>query len=184
MDHGTLSKSGSPSCSGIDLATPHRAHIDISAISPYGEVKVRGRGAPSNFRDLYDGWIEALSVQTLNKKFYAQLANWFFWSVKQVTFPAAALETDLGKRDEQNQIAVIRLLTRLIFVWFIKEKHLVPEALFAPEQLTLLLADDPVAMPTALGTTRPILQNLFFRDAQHRDVRGSQMADQGGGRRA
>ena len=107
------------------------------------EVKVRGRGAPTNFRDLYDGWIEALSAQKLNKKFYEELANWFFWSVKQVTFPAAAIETDKKKRDEQNQIAVIRLLTRVIFVWFIKEKGLVPEALFEPDQLARLLNENP-----------------------------------------
>ncbi|QPB19268.1 hypothetical protein ISN39_17060 [Rhizobium sp. 007] len=48
-------------------------------------------------------------------------------------------------RGDTNQIAVIRLLTRLIFVWFIKEKGLVPEALFdpteqgAPELITKLI---------------------------------------------
>ena len=146
----------------IGLAKPHRAHVDILCDIAFGAVKVRGRGAPSNFRDLYDGWIEALSVQALNKKFYAQLANWFFWSVKQVTFPAASLETDGKKREEQNQIAVIRLLTRLIFVWFIKEKGLVPEALFAPDKLRLLLVEDPTAHPDGGIYYKAILQNLFF----------------------
>ena len=146
----------------IDLAKPHPAHVYILCDIALSEVKVRGRGAPANFRDLYDGWIEALSVQTLNKKFYAQLANWFFWSVKQVTFPAASLETDDEKREEQNQIAVIRLLTRLIFVWFIKEKGLVPEALFAPDQLRLLLVEDPTAHPDSGTYYKAVLQNLFF----------------------
>ena len=146
----------------IDLAKPHRAHIDILCDIALSEVKIRGRGAPTNFRDLYDGWIEALSTQTLNKRFYRELANWFFWSVKQVTFPAAAIETETKKRDEQNQIAVIRLLTRLIFVWFIKEKGLVPEALFEPDQLRALLNEDPTSHRDSSTYYKAVLQNLFF----------------------
>ncbi|OWK23922.1 hypothetical protein AJ87_29035 [Rhizobium yanglingense] len=77
-----------------------------------------------------------MSAQTLNTRFYRELANWFFWSTKIVEFPAAVRAreneaTDKAKKEAfeaQNQIAVIRLLTRLIFVWFIKEKGLVPEA--------------------------------------------------------
>ncbi len=146
----------------IDLAKPHRAHIDILCDIALSEVKVRGRGVPTNFRDLYDGWLDALSAQTLNTRFYRELANWFFWSVKQVMFPAAALESDKDKRDEQNQIAVIRLLTRLIFVWFIKEKGLVPEGLFEPDQLKRLLSEDPASHRDSSTYYKAVLQNLFF----------------------
>ena len=74
----------------IDCSVPHRAQVDTLCDIALSRVRTRGRGVPTNFRDLYDGWIEALSVQTLNQKFYKDLANWFFWSVKEVTFPAAA----------------------------------------------------------------------------------------------
>jgi hypothetical protein len=147
---------------GINLATPHRAHVDILCDIALSAVKVRGRGTPTNFRDLYDGWIEALSAQALNTRFYRELANWFFWSVNEVTFPAAASETDQTKRDEQNQIAVIRLLTRLIFVWFIKEKGLVPEALFEPDQLAGLLNENPANQRDSSTYYMAVLQNLFF----------------------
>ena len=146
----------------IRLAAPHRAHIEILSDIALPEVKVRGRGAPTNFRDLYDGWIEALSAQTLNARFYRELANWFFWSAKQVTFPAARLETVPNKRDEQNQIAVIRLLTRVIFVWFIKEKGLVPEEFFEPDRLRGLLKQDPVSNSDDSTYYKAVLQNLFF----------------------
>lgn len=146
----------------IKLAAPHRAHIDILCDIALSEVKVRGRGAPTNFRDLYDGWIEALSAQALNTRFYRELSNWFFWSVKEVTFPAASIEPDPKKRDEQNQIAVIRLLTRLIFVWFIKEKDLVPEALFEPDQLARLLNENPADQRESSTYYKAVLQNLFF----------------------
>ncbi len=146
----------------INVAAPHRAHVDILCDIALTAVKVRGRGIPTNFRDLYDGWIEALSAQALNKRFYRELANWFFWSVNEVTFPAAAIEADQKKRDEQNQIAVIRLLTRLIFVWFIKEKGLVPDALFEPDQLAKLLNENPASQRESSTYYKAVLQNLFF----------------------
>lgn len=146
----------------INLTSPHRAHVGILCDIALSHVKVRGRGTPTNFRDLYDGWIEALSAQTLNTKFYKELANWFFWSVKQVTFPAAATETDQKKRDEQNQIAVIRLLTRLIFVWFIKEKGIVADAFFEPNDLKTLMNEDVATHRDSSTYYKAILQNLFF----------------------
>ncbi|MDW9366963.1 hypothetical protein GOB34_04285 [Sinorhizobium meliloti] len=154
----------------INLAAPHRAHVDILCDIALSAVKVRGRGAPTNFRDLYDGWIEVLSAQTLNTRFYRELANWFFWSTKVVEFPAAVRarkneQTEKSKKeafDAQNQIAVIRLLTRLIFVWFIKEKGLVPEALFDPVELRKLLRDDPAAARDSSNYYKAVLQNLFF----------------------
>ncbi|KAA3517772.1 Eco57I restriction-modification methylase domain-containing protein [Agrobacterium vitis] len=154
----------------IDLASPHRAHIDILCDIALSAVKVRGRGIPTNFRDLYDGWIEALSAQTLNKRFYRELANWFYWSTKVVEFPTAVRareneNTEKAKKeafDAQNQIAVIRLLTRLIFVWFIKEKGLVPEALFDPAEVRQLLKDDPTTARDSSTYYKAVLQNLFF----------------------
>lgn len=154
----------------IDLASPHRAHIDILCDIALSAVKVRGRGLPTNFRDLYDGWIEALSTQTLNKRFYSELANWFYWATKVVEFPTAVRareneKTQKAKKevfDAQNQIAVIRLLTRLIFVWFIKEKGLVPEALFDPAELRKLLKDDPASARDSDTYYKAVLQNLFF----------------------
>jgi adenine-specific DNA-methyltransferase len=146
----------------ISTTKPHRAHIDILADIALTRIKVRGRGLPTNFRELYDGWIEKLSAQTLNKRFYQELSNWFLWSVSAVTFPPAAREKDKKDIDRQNQIAVIRLLTRLIFVWFIKEKGLVPDALFEPEHLKNLLKEDPTSNAESSWFYKAILQNLFF----------------------
>lgn len=154
----------------INLASPHRAHVDILCDIALPAMKVRGRGTPTNFRDLYDGWIEALSAQTLNTRFYRELANWFFWSTKIVEFPAAVRarekeSTDKAKKEAfeaQNQIAVIRLLTRLIFVWFIKEKGLVPDALFDPLELKALLNEEPATHRDSSTYYKAVLQNLFF----------------------
>lgn len=143
----------------VRFASPHRAHVDILAglaLASLGEQKESKR--PSNFRQLYEAWIDALSIQALNKRFYTELACWYYWAVKEVDFPQGG-GLDKGKR---NSVAVIRLLTRLIFIWFIKEKGLVPEALFEDSQLKKLLEGDPATEPDKSTYYLAILQNLFF----------------------
>ncbi len=140
----------------VRLANPHRAHLDILASLALENLGAKRR--PSNFRELYDAWIEALSTQALNKRFYTELAWWYFWAVKQVDFPKGS-GLDASKR---NSVAVIRLLTRLIFVWFIKEKGLVPEALFERDTVKKMLKADPAANGEDSTYYLAILQNLFF----------------------
>ncbi len=140
----------------VRIANPHRAHLDILAGLAMENLGEKRR--PTNFRELYDAWITALSIQALNKRFYTELAYWYFWAVKQVTFPLGGGE-DESKR---NSVAVIRLLTRLIFAWFIKEKGLIPESLFDPAQLKTLLKSDPSVNGEDSTYYLAILQNLFF----------------------
>lgn len=138
----------------VRTENPHRAHLDILAGLALENLKSR----PTNFRELYDAWIVALSTQALNKRFYIELSQWYFWAVKQVAFPQGGGE-DVSKR---NSVAVIRLLTRLIFAWFIKEKGLIPEDLFDPVQLKTLLKSDPTTNGKDCTYYLAILQNLFF----------------------
>jgi len=137
----------------VRLANPHRAHLDILtslAVENLGEKR-----RPSNFRELYDAWIETLSTQKLNETFYKQLAWWYLWAVKEVQFPQ-------GGGPDRNAIGVIRLLTRLIFVWFIKERGLVPDALFHRDHLKTLLKHAPDTHPDESQYYHAVLQNLFF----------------------
>lgn len=140
----------------VRLASPHRAHIDILASLVLENLGDKRR--PGNFRELYDAWISTLSTQKLNKDFYQHLAWWYMWAVKEVEFPKGGGE----KREDRNTIGVIRLLTRLIFVWFIKERGLVPDALFERDALGGLLKLMPDAAPEASNYYHAILQNLFF----------------------
>lgn len=137
----------------VRLANPHRAHIDILANLALANLGDKRR--PSNFRELYDAWITTLSTQKLNEVFYKQLAWWYMWAVKEVEFPQ-------GGGVDRNAIGVIRLLTRLIFVWFIKERGLVPDALFDRKALKGLLKQAPHELPDACNYYQAILQNLFF----------------------
>lgn len=137
----------------VRLTNPHRAHLDILASLQLSNLGDKRR--PSSFRELYDAWIETLSTQKLNENFYKQLAWWYLWAVKEVRFPQ-------GGGADKDAIGVIRLLTRLIFVWFIKERGLVPEALFDRESLKTVLKVGPGDTPEESHYYHAILQNLFF----------------------
>jgi hypothetical protein len=140
---------------------PHRAHLDILAeLSLLRLVAQEGVGS---FDDLQQAWEKTLDTTELNKKFYREVANWYFWATHNVTFPDGAEKNEAVR----NATSVIRLITRLIFVWFLKEKGLVPPALFDKGDLQDALTwDDPQ------GSTyyKAILQNLFFATLNtHRD---------------
>lgn len=142
----------------IDLSSPHRAHVEI--LADLSLSAIARKKAPSDFRDLYDRWIETLSAAELNKRFYAELADWFAWASTKpdlVRFPKGQPANEGGK-----EVGLIRLLTRLMFVWFIKEKGLVPGELFNQEKLGELLNEPPRSHPYGHDFYLAILQNLFF----------------------
>ena len=137
----------------IDAHDPHPAHIKILFDLSRNELfRVHGF---SNFVELHRAWAKTLDIQELNKRFYRELSNWYFWAVDNVTFPEDAGE-DVEVR---NATSVIRLITRLIFVWFIKEKKLVPDIFFNPREIEKILVSTD---PQESTYYKAILQNLFF----------------------
>ena len=137
----------------INISKPHRAHIEILHDLSFDELQ--GKHRFSNFVELHNAWRKTLDTSELNKKFFRELANWYFWSLKNVEFPEDA-EKD---RDVRNAISVIRMITRLIFIWFVKEKGLIPEDLFNQSKLKGLLNFKDKKQSTYY---KAILQNLFF----------------------
>jgi len=123
---------------------------------------------------------EAFSVEAINKDFYKELSNWYFWAMKHVHFPTD--DVGLNKKDlladkqkvrEHDAKNLIRLLTRLLFVWFIKQRDLVPHELFDPEAIArdYLEGFEPESRDTRYY--KAILQNFFFAALnQTKDERG------------
>jgi adenine-specific DNA-methyltransferase len=93
----------------------------------------------------------AFSVQPLTKEFYKEIQTWFYHALenyeKEIFFP--------GGQKEEN---LIRLITRLMFVWFIKQMGLVPEKLFDPKELKNIVKD----FENGHNYYNAVLQNLFF----------------------
>lgn len=138
----------------IAIDKPHPGHLDILASFALQELSVGSR-IIQNFDQLHAAWEAVFNVELLNKRFYEELSNWYFWARKQVNFPAD-LEPDERTR---NATSVIRLLTRLIFCWFLKEKNLIPKKLFLPDDIKQVLVS---LDENDSSYFHAILQNLFF----------------------
>lgn len=123
-----------------------------------------------NAEPTFDNIRKAFSVEALTKQFYTDLSEWYAWTIVsgKVKFP-----NDINTIEDDNKYnheSVIRLITRLIFVWFLKQKNLIPKeffdekfirenfiANFAPQSSNALQYD-----PEQSKYYRLILQNLFF----------------------
>ncbi|HAT62817.1 MAG TPA: restriction endonuclease subunit M [Prevotella sp.] len=108
------------------------------------------------------------SVDVLTKAFYQELSDWYAWAIKIVKFPND-LKT-LEDNQKYNSEAMIRLITRLIFVWFLKQRHLVPDEFFDEQYIANNLIKDftPHDVVDLFGKSydskyyKGVLQNLFF----------------------
>ncbi|MDZ4819818.1 MAG: Eco57I restriction-modification methylase domain-containing protein [Planctomycetota bacterium] len=139
----------------IRWADAARAHIEIlgefSLSRLYDEFHFR------NFVELHQAWAKQLDSSDLNKRFFQDISYWYLWAKQH---PGVKLPKDVdGDSDEQRSIFFIRLLTRLIFCWFLQEKGLIPRRLLRGDQAKNLLKDSG---PKAGTFYQAILQNLFF----------------------
>ncbi len=107
---------------------------------------------------------ECFSVETLTKEFYSELYNWYLWASSpdvNIHYPNNACDPD----DDRDYLSehLIRLITRLMFVWFIKQKNFIPKELFDVNDLqnNILLDFDPDSYKQG-NYYNAILQNLFF----------------------
>ena len=97
--------------------------------------------------------IDAFAVAQLNKEFYQKLFEWYEDAKTKVIFP-----NDLQVEEaDHNSTSLIRLLTRLLFVWFIKEKQLINADLFDEEKVRELIHWEKDS-----SYYKAVLQNLFF----------------------
>lgn len=140
---------------GIDCCRPHRGHIDI--------LETMNVKRSRTFDALYENWKKVFSTSILTENFYVELFDWYTWATDagtKIHFPSA--QGPDGEELESRETKVIRLLTRLMFVWFVKQKGLIPAELFDANYLRTILNDfDPVS-DTSGVYYNAILQNLFF----------------------
>ena len=126
---------------------------------------------------------EAFSVEALTKEFYNRVYEWFLRATdKEKELAYFPNMTDTEKDDfEHLEIHIIRFLTRIMFVWFIKQKNLVDEKLFKTEDLKNILKDfDPYDTKSS-QYYNAILQNLFFATLNC-EIKGREFAEKVGSR--
>lgn len=149
-----------------NYSNPHRYSYflgkGIAYYTPNKYLNEKGRVA--NADDLRSRF----SVEVLTKEFYNELSDWYAWAIKIIRFP-----NDLNDKtddDKYNNESAIRLITRLIFVWFLKQRHLIPDEFFDERYIADNLIDgfNPHAMVDLFSKSneskyyKAILQNLFF----------------------
>jgi hypothetical protein len=149
----------------IACAQPHPGHLSILEDFSLASLSKARQRDIRNFADLDDAWRESLSAQLLNRQFYDEIANWYFWARELWKTGEVKLPADI-KTEADASLFLIRLLTRLIFCWFLREKinpqtgqGLIPDELFEPRRLPELIRD---VSPDGSAYYTAILQNLFF----------------------
>ena len=135
----------------------------ISYYTPNKYLNEKGRVV--NDEDLH----KRFSVEVLTNDFYGELSDWYAWAITQIKFPNDI--EDKTDDEKYNNESAIRLITRLMFVWFLKQRHLIPEEFFDEKYIAenLLKDFDPnktegLFKQKTLESKyyKAILQNLFF----------------------
>jgi methylase of polypeptide subunit release factors len=96
---------------------------------------------------------EAFSVEPITKEFYKEIQTWFFTALDKIHFP--------DNKEVTKPLHLIRLLSRLIFIWFIKQKGLIPDKIFDQGYLKGIVKDFNISQ-NSCNYYNAILQNLFF----------------------
>ncbi|MBD3591854.1 N-6 DNA methylase [Bacteroides sp. GM023] len=126
-----------------------------TAIDQFGVLK--------NSKQTLSDITAAFSVEALTKQFYKDLFEWYQWAIEpssHVSFPNNTTIEDDDREDLETKI--IRMITRIMFVWFIKQKDLIPNKLFDIEYLQTILKEFDPYNQTVGNYYNAILQNLFF----------------------
>ncbi|HWN08415.1 MAG TPA: N-6 DNA methylase [Pyrinomonadaceae bacterium] len=127
---------------------PHRAHVEILLDLSFPEIQ--NKYLLTNFVELHNAWQNTLSISHLNKAFYKRIVAWFNQAIEKIKLPG------LSGQSEKHKDFAIRLIARLVFVWFLKELKVVDEGLLHPES-RLLDHSKP-----DFDYYKFVLQNLFF----------------------
>ncbi|MDR1107045.1 MAG: Eco57I restriction-modification methylase domain-containing protein [Treponema sp.] len=110
------------------------------------------------------------SIEALTEDFFKRLFKWYdTWALDVIRFPAgkgknARLPTTIDDAvKKENRQHLIRLITRLIFVWFLKHKEeLIPGWIFDIRELKELIHHFDEHDDKSGAYYNAVLQNLFF----------------------
>lgn len=140
----------------IDINTPHTAHDRILNGLSTASIKAQNRKAIESFNELYISWQNLLNISALNKVFYDEIILWFNNAIKEIKLPSQKAGSEMHKD------FAIRLIARLIFIWFLKELKVISDELLVPKNPN---GDSNDLINPKIGGTayyKFVLQNLFY----------------------
>jgi len=133
----------------INVKKPHAGHLRI--------LEGLAKRNAKNFNELHTAWLKVLNIKTLNNEFYDRLVKWYDLCFNDIEIDLTTASQILNKKidDELKPQAVIRVIVRLMFIWFMKEKGLIKQDFFSREFAKEFLKNKDTYY-------NAILQNLFF----------------------
>ncbi|MDA3885852.1 MAG: hypothetical protein PF638_09695 [Candidatus Delongbacteria bacterium] len=146
----------------INTINSHRAHIEIFFDLSLDEI--RKEYTVTNFVELQTAWQKILDLKKLNEKFYEEVSTWYYYAIKEIKLP---LRPEFYKDDKENtKHFSVRLISRLLFSWFLKEMGLIDKKLLELklDNIGLLFNDTPEnkLFLNQNSYYRSVLQNIFF----------------------
>nr|MCU0328447.1 hypothetical protein [Chitinophagales bacterium] len=139
----------------IYIPNPHRAQIEI--LHDFAFPNLNAKKHPKSFVELTNAWEQVFSTKELNNSFYKELFKWYLYAKDHAIFPNDNNE----EPDKYLSESLIRFISRMLFVWFMKEKKLISSDLFEMEKLKSILKDFEASKDNN-KYYKAILQNLFF----------------------
>jgi len=148
----------------IAYEDPIRAHLEI--LNDFVLGNLDADYGVSNFVMLHEAWQKRLGAYSLSNEFYREIADWYFWAQHLVEKGTVRLPQHCDTKEEQS-LFLIRLLTRVIFCWFLVEKRLIPSSLFRENHIQSLIRNFKPGKNLSKLDNSPtyyqaVLQNLFF----------------------
>ena len=144
-----------------DPATPYRTPVErfLELRNSREDGKTVAFGGDGHVYGMKD----AFSVEALSKQFYGELFDWYCRAIAPESGVYFPNDPENGYDDRENiDIKIIRLVTRVLFTWFIRRKGLIPESIFDEAFLSHVLKDFDPLSKTSGCYYNAILQNLFF----------------------
>ncbi|MEN8726061.1 MAG: hypothetical protein ABF325_10875 [Lentimonas sp.] len=155
---------------------PHAAHLRFlqQLTIPTGR-----NDRPVNFRELHKYWQRVFDNRVLNEQFYNEISAWYQHAITRIRLPDCPAHFQDDSEAHVKDFTV-RLICRLMFSWFLKERGLIPAQLlelldYRGHAYPLVQDSDEADLNLELFNEsstyyRAILQNLFF-NALHRPIR-------------
>jgi hypothetical protein len=108
----------------------------------------------------------AFEVESVSRNFYQELSSWYFWAHQLAEDNAIRLPLHCDT-EQEKALFLIRLITRIIFCWFLRQKRLIPGELFRAPDIARLIQNfnsshNPEQPDSSSTYYHAILQNLFF----------------------
>lgn len=104
----------------VNWKEPHRGHLEILNKLCIQNLEVK------SIKELHNAWQKHLSIKELNQDFYKDIINWYKSALELIDLKFENRVSD-NDRKETKKHFLVKLLCRLMFCWFIKEKGLIPK---------------------------------------------------------